>query len=318
MKTIYPKYFESFKCLASLCPDTCCAGWEIVINEEYQRLYKESSAPSAIEAAEAMYTDDDGDVCLKLNNGRCPMLNDNNLCRLYIDMGESALCDVCRTYPRFNKDFETYIFSGLSLSCPEAARLILSDNLCGKLNVNPILKKKEANKIFDEYKIYTDKIKNGRFFENIPPSKIMLKITNIIIDFEILTDEWLKMCHTLKSHLERVCISKNLQRKRDASFKEASQIKELKNIEVYYLYKYLTEALDSGDTKELLQTVAVSSAIITEFYAMEIMAKGSVSFDKVLRTAQLFSKEIEHSGENLNLIVHQTPRFQWKDRLYNE
>ena len=29
-----PDYFEQFRCLAGACPHTCCAKWEVVIDEE--------------------------------------------------------------------------------------------------------------------------------------------------------------------------------------------------------------------------------------------------------------------------------------------
>ena len=33
MKTHIPDYFDQFRCLAGDCPDTCCAGWEIVVDD---------------------------------------------------------------------------------------------------------------------------------------------------------------------------------------------------------------------------------------------------------------------------------------------
>ena len=50
MKKIYPEYYNKFKCIAGNCPDTCCAGWEIVVDKEHCEIYKNSSAPSAVKA----------------------------------------------------------------------------------------------------------------------------------------------------------------------------------------------------------------------------------------------------------------------------
>ena len=30
-----PEYYEKFSCIASRCKDSCCAGWEIDIDEEF-------------------------------------------------------------------------------------------------------------------------------------------------------------------------------------------------------------------------------------------------------------------------------------------
>ena len=36
-----PDYYDEFKCLADKCEDTCCAGWQIVIDDESLEAYKE-------------------------------------------------------------------------------------------------------------------------------------------------------------------------------------------------------------------------------------------------------------------------------------
>ena len=41
MKIRVPEYFKDFKCIASECEDTCCAGWGIVIDDETYKKYGE-------------------------------------------------------------------------------------------------------------------------------------------------------------------------------------------------------------------------------------------------------------------------------------
>ena len=62
----------------------------------------------------------------RLNGRRCALLNDDNLCDLYIHAGKNSLCKTCRTYPRHQEEFGNVREISLSLSCPEAARIILS------------------------------------------------------------------------------------------------------------------------------------------------------------------------------------------------
>ena len=45
---------------------------------------------------------------------------------MYIEAGSGMLCDTCRRYPRHIEEFEGMREISLSLSCPEAARIILS------------------------------------------------------------------------------------------------------------------------------------------------------------------------------------------------
>ena len=57
---------------------------------------------------------------------RCAFLNEENLCDLYKALGPDSLCDTCRMYPRHTEEYEGLRELSLSLSCPEAARIILS------------------------------------------------------------------------------------------------------------------------------------------------------------------------------------------------
>ena len=48
------------------------------------------------------------------------------LCSLQSAFGEKALSKVCREFPRLSHDYGHYMELGLELSCPEAARLMLT------------------------------------------------------------------------------------------------------------------------------------------------------------------------------------------------
>ena len=59
-------------------------------------------------------------------DGRCPMWRDDGLCRIQAQLGEDALCHTCKQFPRLRHDYGDFVELGLELSCPEAAKLILS------------------------------------------------------------------------------------------------------------------------------------------------------------------------------------------------
>lgn len=40
-----PHYYNHFKCIASECPDTCCAGWGIMIDRASLKKYREMDGP---------------------------------------------------------------------------------------------------------------------------------------------------------------------------------------------------------------------------------------------------------------------------------
>ena len=123
-----PYYYKDFKCTASKCPDTCCAGWEIIIDDETYKRY--NSVPGdfgeRLKSNLTLYEDDEPGFVLQ--NDNCPFLNKNNLCDIYTELGEDSLCYTCKTYPRFIEEYGNLREIGISLSCPEAARLILLDS----------------------------------------------------------------------------------------------------------------------------------------------------------------------------------------------
>lgn len=70
--------------------------------------------------------DPDGDWTLQITDRRCPMWRQDGLCQIQYELGEDALCHVCRQFPRLRHDYGDFLELGLELSCPEAARIILS------------------------------------------------------------------------------------------------------------------------------------------------------------------------------------------------
>lgn len=37
MQITKPTFYKEFSCIAGACPDTCCAGWQIMIDEKASR-----------------------------------------------------------------------------------------------------------------------------------------------------------------------------------------------------------------------------------------------------------------------------------------
>lgn len=127
MKIRVPEYFKDFKCIASECEDTCCAGWGIVIDDEsYHKYQKVEGAFGDRLKSEIVH--DAGENIFVLKGNDCPFLNESKLCDIYNELGEEGLCYTCRQYPRYLEEFGSLREMGISLSCPEAARIILRDS----------------------------------------------------------------------------------------------------------------------------------------------------------------------------------------------
>lgn len=128
MRTRVPDYFKQFKCIASECEDTCCAGWEIVIDDETYDYYNSVQGKFGERLKKEIIQDEDEDNIFVLKGNRCAFLNGKNMCDIYKELGEEHLCYTCKEYPRFTEEFGSIREVGLSLSCPEAARIILRES----------------------------------------------------------------------------------------------------------------------------------------------------------------------------------------------
>lgn len=124
MRLTVPDYYDRFRCIASRCTDNCCIGWEIGIDPAALADYQ--SQPGAFgDRLRAAIQPGDPPFFALTKSGRCPFLNEENLCDIYRQLGESHLCAICDQHPRFHNWFGAEKESGLGLSCEEAARLIL-------------------------------------------------------------------------------------------------------------------------------------------------------------------------------------------------
>ncbi len=119
-----PSYYNQFKCIADKCPETCCAGWAIVIDDKTLESYKDMTG----EAGEYVRDKVDFEENIYKRCGeRCAFLNDSNLCDLIINQGEDRLCKTCTRYPRHFEEYGDLVEAALSMSCPVAAGLIIDN-----------------------------------------------------------------------------------------------------------------------------------------------------------------------------------------------
>jgi lysine-N-methylase len=137
-KQFRPDYSEDFRCIGPACEDSCCEEWTVHVDqstfEKYQNLPAgplrtlldenvlripeppQANGSSAAAAFAQIRMD---------SNRKCPLLTADSLCRIQVDHGEGFLPHSCATYPRVSYSIDGVTEKALSLSCPEAARLVL-------------------------------------------------------------------------------------------------------------------------------------------------------------------------------------------------
>lgn len=126
VKLRMPDYYKDFQCVGGDCPDTCCRDWAVVLDEETAAFYRSADGALGADIRAAM-GEIDGETCLQLSGGKCPMLNTQGLCRIQLRYGAEGLCRSCDLHPRFAEEYGALREWSLSMACPEAVRLLLRD-----------------------------------------------------------------------------------------------------------------------------------------------------------------------------------------------
>ncbi len=131
---IAPDYYEKFSCIGPRCEDTCCSGWDVALDQatynQYQSIHDPVLAPLfKLALIQNPLTEPPNPAhfgVLKMKADKsCHFQQEDKLCAIQSVLGEQALSDTCRIYPRYLNQFGARREHSLGISCPEAARLIL-------------------------------------------------------------------------------------------------------------------------------------------------------------------------------------------------
>lgn len=312
MKISYPKYYESFRCIADQCPDSCCHQWDVQVDEDTAAYYRNLPGPLGEKLRQVMQDVDGEAVMVNTADGRCPMWRADGLCQIQAELGHEALCKTCREFPRLTHDYGTFQEWGLELSCPEAARLILSgadsqwvtteipgssepdydeeimqillDTRPQAVSIlhDPELNVGEALAVLLLYGYEVQAVLDGAKSADFSAKKALHQARELaqggsleelcafFLDLEILTPDWealLKKTHDLLPWRE-----------------------QHRTLAQYFIERYWLQAVADYDLVGRVKLAVIS--------CLMIKALGGD-----LRTAQLYSKEIENSIDNIEAIL---------------
>ena len=272
MEFTFPNYYKEFSCIAGSCPDTCCAGWQIVIDNKTLKKYQHFKGPFH----NRLHNDIDWkEHVFRQYNRRCAFLNEENLCDIYTEAGPKMLCDTCRNYPRHIEEFEGLREISLSLSCPEAARILLSQ----KEKVHSRMNTSDTSK---------DLFKN------------MWK--TIVPEMEVLRPGWKEF---LKERLDSLYISSGendyIYQKSEFDFYCPDwQIQE-EQLLVYWIYTYFCGAVYDDEIFTKVKMAVVCTLFIHELdVGTYLKNEHHFNLNDQIQICYQFSRELEHSDLNLN------------------
>jgi hypothetical protein len=122
MKITTTTAVKEFKCLQADCPDTCCKGWSMQLDDLSFEKYKKNGLEDAVAydgEIRVMKRNPATDYCVKFEGG---------ICGIHKDFGAEMLGDACNLYPRITRQLGAESVMTMTPSCPEALRLMLENN----------------------------------------------------------------------------------------------------------------------------------------------------------------------------------------------
>lgn len=350
MKNTFPSYYKKFSCIADKCPDTCCAGWAVVADAESLEKYSKTSGEFGEKIRSVIAVDEEGDSVFTPINNRCPFLLDSGLCEMYIELGHESLCLTCRQYPRHITYFGARSETGLSLSCPEAARIIMqSDNpitfetentldFPQPTDIDPELyftlldARKKAIDILQcrEFSIRRRICAFLEFSKDIAPSvrhyeydKIRAVINKNYFETQKTVHSQRRANGAIKKYFSdfRSLESLDLLWANRLSDAESIDIPgffenetESEHLMLYFVFRYFMTAVFDRDLLTKSKFAAVAFIVIQKLCAAQNADK-----EKRVQIMQRFSKEVEHSASNMDFLNNtmKRSRFYSVDNLIN-
>ena len=287
MKIRVPEYFKDFKCIASKCEDTCCAGWGIVIDDATYDRYKNVQGEFG-DRLRSEIVHEAGENIFVLKGNNCPFLNEEKTCDIYINIGEENLCYTCQQYPRYTEEFGSLREVGISLSCPEAARIMLNNSKKVEFELS------ENNEVVSSY----NDINAQLFIELLQSRKIVM---------DIIQDRTIDL---RKRAVVALLFVDEIQEKIDES-----EIKEIKSVREKYLDKGFLEEL-INELEEYKDNEGAKYDNMHEYFKVFKDLKHITPDDPLgLNDALRYFWQTDED-EELYIIKHRQFEEYYKDKLY--
>ncbi len=324
---IKPSFYDNFKCIASKCTDNCCIGWEIDIDEVSFDKYNKLQGALGDEIRSKITVSEDGSRCFELSeNDRCPFLNDSNLCRIIINCGEDAICDICKNHPRFYEWFPGVTECGLGLSCEEVCRILLQDekpfSLIEENDGEEIVLDSDDDVIESDTYIFLSAFRERLFdvlfstetdFEeklvkilsltgNFCNEQIKIKNFNNLVEAyketEPIDEQWSVFIDGLGDNLQDIL-------KIEDNFKKSTNGDMLySKILAYIIYRHFIKAVFDESVKERVCFSVESVRFIYLCDMKTFFEKGDLTLNDRIENLKNWSKQIEYSEENTDYLIY--------------
>ena len=297
MISLYPTFYHTFQCKANQCHHTCCQKWTIDVDEETAKLYQTLPTPLGEDLRKFMTVDDEGYYFMFSDKQpTCPLLREDGLCRVVLELGEDSLCDTCHMHPRFYKYIEDLELCGVGLSCEESVEKLLAtegDQLLFTIEDDddeftaedrPVLEN-----IFDLLALgINPAICQFTLNHSIHYCQ---ELVTIYKKTEPIDEEWTKQL----AHLEAILSSTEASTTMDLLKADTIDVSALNKVYQYILYRQI----------DMLAEYSLESLVRYAFDATVFIALLTHQFGNLPEQIRRWSEQIEYDEDNVAFLFNE-------------
>ena len=297
MISLYPTFYHTFQCKANQCHHTCCQKWTIDVDEETAKLYQTLPTPLGEDLRKFMTVDDEGYYFMFSDKQpTCPLLREDGLCRVVLELGEDSLCDTCHMHPRFYKYIEDLELCGVGLSCEESVEKLLAtegdqllftiedDNGEFTAEDSPVLEN-----IFDLLALEID----PAICQFTPNQSIHYcqKLVTVYKKTDPIDEEWTKQLAQLEAILSSTTASTTM----DLLKSDTIDVSALNKVYQYILYRQI----------DMLAEYSLESLVRYAFDATVFIALLTHQFGNLPEQIRRWSEQIEYDEDNVAFLFNE-------------
>ena len=293
MISIYPTIYHEFQCKANRCENTCCQLWTIDIDEPTAERYHAMTGSLGESLRQAITVDDEGShFIFSKAQPMCPLLNENGLCKVVLELGEEGLCDTCHMHPRFYKYIEDLELCGVGLSCEASVELLARQEPMDLLlftieddhnEFNPD-ERLTLHNIFELLAFNLD----PNLFQYTPnPTKQSFKeLLDLYKQTEPIDENWTAQVNTLSSKLDQLItfVQTYIQQEDMSLFNKVYQ---------YILYRQI----------DMLSDYSLESILAYAKSGADYILIASALEGQPLKQIARWSQQIEYDEDNVALLL---------------
>lgn len=293
MISIYPTIYHTFQCKADRCENTCCQLWTIDIDEDTAKRYHTMTGPLGKSLRQAITIDNEGShFIFSKKQPMCPLLNDQGLCKVVLELGEEGLCNTCHMHPRFYKYIEDLELCGIGLSCEASVELLAEDTHSNQVIFT--IEDDDGNFCPDErltiqniFELLAFDIDLSYFqYTPNPDVEYYRKLLDLYSTTEPIDKEWTSQLNTLSHDIDKLIVSVQ-------TYIATHNMSLFNKVFQYILYRQI----------DMLADYSLEAILAYAKDAVEYILMASTTDGLPLKQIARWSQQIEYDEDNVELLL---------------